>query len=75
MASQYPPHCYDEQDLSVLETVLTDVWVTLRVHDPFHEWEKASELRVVLAEKVMTLADMGVTDPDELRQKVLENLS
>ncbi len=54
MDSQYPPHCYDEQGLLVLETVLTDVWVTLRVHDPFHEWEKASELRSLLAERVMT---------------------
>jgi hypothetical protein len=74
MGSQYPPHCYDDATLLALEQVLEGIWVTLKAHDPLNDWKKATELKTLLAEKLMALADVGITNPDELRQKTLESL-
>ena len=66
MASQYPRR-YDEATLARLEQVLRDVWEVLTAHNPNRDWKKDPELKKALAERLMALSDMGVTDPQELR--------
>jgi hypothetical protein len=71
MASRHPPKSYDETTLQALEQALRDVWQVLKAHDPLRDWDKDSEFQKGLAEKLMALADAGVTDPQELRSRVL----
>ena len=69
MASQNPPKSYDEETLLALESALKGVLKILKAHDPSHNWEKDPELKRALAGKLMALADAGVRDPDELRNR------
>ena len=71
MASQHPPRSYDETTLQALEQALRDVWQVLKAHDPFRDWNKDADFRRSLAEKLMDLADAGVTEPQELRTRIL----
>jgi hypothetical protein len=73
MGSQYPPRSYDEQTLLALEHAFRDVWAVLKAHDPNKDWDKDSELKKALAEKLIDLADAGVVDPQELRSRTLES--
>ena len=70
MASQ-PPKSYDETTLQALEQALRDVWRVLKAHDPLRDWDKETDFRRGLAEKLMDLADAGVTEPQEFRSRVL----
>jgi hypothetical protein len=76
MASQFPlPRgAYDEVTLSTLNQVFKEVWSVLQAHDPFREFEKDDEAKTSVARSLMALIDGGVSDPDELRKKALENL-
>lgn len=74
MASQYYHGSYDETTLLALDKALKDIWATLQAHDPTRDWERDSELKSLLAEKLMALAAIGITDPHELRAKALESL-
>ena len=71
MASINPPRSYDEATLVTLERVLRDVWQVLTAHDPYRDWKKDPELKAALAGMLMTFADMGITDPEELRSRTL----
>jgi hypothetical protein len=71
MDSQQPPKSYDETTLQALEQALKDVWQVLKAHEPFRDWDKDADFRRGLAEKLMDLADAGVTDPQEFRSRVL----
>jgi len=71
MASRQPPRSYDETTLQALEQALRDVWQVLKAHEPFRDWDKDEEFKTGLASKLMILADAGVTDPQELRSRVL----
>ena len=71
MVSQHPPRLYDETTLQALEQALRDVWQVLKAHDPFRDWDKDTEFKRGLAAKLMALADAGVTDPQDLRSRVL----
>jgi hypothetical protein len=73
MASQHPPRSYDEITLRALEQALREVWQVLKAHDPDRDWDRDSELQKGLADTLMALADSGVTDPQELRSRVLAN--
>jgi hypothetical protein len=75
MASQYLPSFYDDATLLALELRSRDVWNALKASDPFRDWDKDTELRIALAEKLMALADAGVTDRLELRRRSLATLS
>jgi hypothetical protein len=48
--------------------------VVLQARDPFRDFERDSELRTALNQKLMTLVADGVTDPIELREQALESL-
>ena len=71
MASRQPPKSYDETTLQALEQALRDVWQVLKAHDPLRDWDKDTDFRRALAEKLMDLADAGVTEPQEFRSRVL----
>ena len=71
MGSRQPPKSYDETTLQALEQALRDVWQVLKAHEPLHDWDKDTDFRRGLAEKLMDLADAGVTEPQEFRSRVL----
>ena len=71
MAFQDSPS-YDEATLHTLEDALRDVWMVLKAHDPFGDWNNNSELKRQVARTLMALADTGVTDRQELRSRTLE---
>ena len=43
----------------------------LKAHDPYRDWDNDPDFRRGLAEKLMDLADAGVTERQELRSRVL----
>ena len=71
MASRHPPKSYDETTLQALEQALKEVGQVLKAHDPLRDWDKDADFRRGLADKLMDLADAGVTEPHEFRTKVL----
>jgi hypothetical protein len=72
MASESPPSSYDDEMLFALEDALRQVWEVLKAHDPYPGWQSDPDLQRALAERLMTLADSGVKDPQELRSRTLE---
>ena len=73
MASQHPPRSSDDMILFALEQALREVWAVLKAHDPNEYLDKDGELQKAIANTLMALADSGVTDPQELRRRTLEN--
>ena len=73
MASQHPPRSSDDMILFALEQALREVWAVLKAHDPNEYLDKDGELQKAIADTLMALADSGVTDPQELRRRTLEN--
>src|SRR6476661_7815822 len=73
MASQNPPRSSDDMILFALEQALREVWAVLKAHDPHGYLDKDDGLQKAIADKLMALADSGVTDPQELRRRTLEN--
>jgi hypothetical protein len=47
----------------------------LKAHDLYPDWNADPELKQEIAFKLMALADSGVRDPNELRNRTLEGLS
>lgn len=64
---------YDPKTLDALAEAFDATWVVLQARDPFRDFERDSELRTALDQKLMTLVADGVTDPIELREWALEN--
>ena len=58
--------------LLALEQALRDVWEVLKAHDPYGDWDNKPELKRQVARTLMALADTGVTQPQELRSRMLE---
>lgn len=75
MASRNPSRYYDDAMLQALEQALRDVWQVLKAHDPYPSWDEDPDLKTLLAEKLMALADAGIRDPQELRNRTLQGLS
>jgi hypothetical protein len=73
MASRNPPPYYDETMLLTLEQAFREAWTAI-AKDRLRDQEKEGALRAALAEKLMSLADEGVTDPVELRKLALASL-
>jgi hypothetical protein len=75
MYPQSPPiNPYDPKTLDALREAFDATWVVLQTRDPFRDFERDSELRTALNQKLMMLVADGVTDPVELREWALENL-
>ena len=62
---------YDEKTLLALEQARRDIGEVLKGHDPYRDWDNEPALKQVLAEKLMDLADSGVTDRQELRSATI----
>jgi hypothetical protein len=73
VGSKNPPKTYDDQTVVALEQALKDVWEVLKAHNLYKDWDKDTELKRHVAEKLMALADTGVVDPQELRSRTLES--
>ena len=66
---------YSDTTLFTLEQAMRDVWEVLEAHAPCSDWDKDPGLQNTLAEMLLDLADSGVTDPQELRSRMLENFN
>ena len=73
MSSNHNGSAYDDATLTALELALRDVWQVLKAHDPYPNWDHDPELKQQLALTLMALADAGVRDPEELRNRTLES--
>jgi len=71
-----PPDSYDRDSttLEALGQAFDATWVELQARDPFRDFERDSELKTAISEKLAMLAADGVTDPIELREWALESL-
>jgi hypothetical protein len=65
---------YDPKTLDALREAFEASWVMLQARDPFRDFERDSELRTALNQKLRALVADGVTDPVELREWALESL-
>ena len=74
MGSKNPPiNLYDPAMLATMEQAFNSTWVVLQARYPFRDFERDSELKTALSQKLFTLATEGVTDPIELREWALES--
>jgi hypothetical protein len=75
MSSLNRRRIYSDTTLFALEQAMRDVWVVLKAHAPCSDWDKDPGLQNALAGMLLDLVDSGVTDPQELRSKALENFN
>jgi hypothetical protein len=75
MTALYPRHYLGEPTLSAIEQAKREVWTSLQASNPTRDWLKNGELRTVVANRLMDLAEAGVTDADDLSRRVRETLS
>jgi hypothetical protein len=59
--------------LFALEQARREVWAVLKAHDPHGYLDKDQDLQKAIADKLMALADSGMTDPQKLRRRTLEH--
>jgi hypothetical protein len=57
-----------------LRQAFNATWVEVQARDPFRDFERDSELKTAINQKLWALARDGVTDPVELREWALEDL-
>jgi hypothetical protein len=77
MGSRNPPpdsYDHDPKTLEALGQAFDATWVELQARDLFRDFERDSELKTAISEKLAMLAADGVTDPIELREWALESL-
>jgi hypothetical protein len=67
------PYSYGPELLRALEQAFDAVWATL-CHMPL-ACDQAKELKVALSQTLIALAADGITEPQELRRKALENMA
>jgi hypothetical protein len=72
MGSLNPPDLYDTDTLAALGQAFDATWVEVQARDPFRDFERDSELKTAIGQKLSMLAADGVTDPIELREWALE---
>jgi hypothetical protein len=69
MTAPHSPDYLGEQTLCAIEKAMTNVWTSLQTCDPSVDWLKNGELRTLLANRLMDLAEAGVTDAEELSRR------
>jgi len=73
MGSLNPPNdLYDTDTLAALGQAFDATWVEVQARDPFRDFERDSELKTAISQKLSMLAVNGVTDPIDLREWALE---
>ena len=65
---------YAPKTLVVMDQAFAAVWKVLRADDPFRDYAKDGELRLVVGQKLLNLVADGVMDPDRLRQLTIESI-
>ena len=65
---------YDPKTLKALAQAFDATWVEVQARDPFRDFERDLELKTALNQKLVALANDGVTDPIELREWALDSL-
>jgi hypothetical protein len=65
---------HDPKMLEALRQAFDATWVDVQARDPFRDFDRDSELKTAISEKLSMLAADGVTDPFELREWALESL-
>jgi hypothetical protein len=73
MGSNYPPAIYSEKTLRAVEDAFREVWQTLEANNP-HVANNAG-LRIAVIDRLLTLLEEGVRDPDELRTLTLSHFN
>jgi hypothetical protein len=73
MGSRNPPtNLFDPNTIEALGQALNATWLQVQARDPFRDFERDSELKTAISQKLSMLAADGVTDPIELREWALE---
>ena len=65
---------YDPKTLAVMDQAFAAIWKVLKADDPFRDYAKDGELRIVVVRKLLNLVADGVTEPGRLRQLTVESL-
>ena len=65
---------YDPKTLKALAQAFDATWVEVQARDPFRDFERDLDLKTALNQKLVALANDGVTDPIELREWALDSL-
>jgi hypothetical protein len=66
---------YENSTLANLSKAFEATWEVLRARDSSDDVDAVDDLRLAVSGKLLQLAANGVTDPEELRDRVLESLS
>ena len=75
MASRTPRiDLYDPKTLAMMDLAFAAIWKVIKTDDPFRDYAKDGELRIVVGQKLLNLVADGVTDPGRLRQLTVESL-
>ena len=69
MTSPHSHNYLGEQTLCAIEQAMTKVWASLQKSDQSVDWVQNGELRTLLANRLMDLAEAGVIDADELSRR------
>jgi hypothetical protein len=67
-------HTVRKSSLS-LQQAFDAVWATLYAHVPPEDKVRSEELGIALGKTLVSLAAEGITDPQELRRRALENMA
>jgi len=65
---------YEPKTLAAMDQAFAAIWKVLRADDPFRDYARDGELRLVIGQKLLNLAADGVTDPVRLRKLTVESL-
>ena len=68
-------HRYDDETRRALQQAFRDGWKILKQLQPDHSWETHNDLKHDLSERLMGLADEGVTDTERLVRHALDGLN
>ena len=65
---------YEPRTLAAMDQAFAAIWKALRADDPFRDYARDSELRLVIGQKLLDLAANGETDPVRLRKLTVDSL-
>jgi hypothetical protein len=66
---------YETSALANLSKAFEATWEILHARDSSRDADAEDDLRLAVSGKLLELAAEGLTDPEELRDRVLESLS
>ena len=65
---------YEPRTLAAMDQAFAAIWKALRADDPFRDYARDSELRLIIGQKLLDLAANGETDPVRLRKRTVDSL-